>query len=97
MSGDEIADLLRALQDGAIDLEEVAARFRSRRWRHTRAAQAGSFLEMATAAQADPEPYVPGSFEQVVVAYRRGELTRSQYRILADAVADSIRAEVQDG
>lgn len=97
MSSDEIADLVRALQDGTADLAEVAARFRSRRWRHTRAPQPGSFLEMASAAQADPEPYVPGSFDQVAAAYRRGELTRSQYRVLAEAVADSIRAEERDG
>ncbi len=48
---------------------------------------------MAAAAQQDPEPYVPGSFDQVAAAYRRGELTRAQYRVLAEAVADSFRAE----
>ncbi len=48
---------------------------------------------MAAAAQEDPEPYVPGSFDELAAAYRRGELTRAQYRTLAEAVAESLRAE----
>jgi predicted RNA-binding protein associated with RNAse of E/G family len=36
---------------------------------------------------------VPGSFDELAAAYRRGELTRAQYRTLAEAVAESLRAE----
>jgi hypothetical protein len=50
---------------------------------------------MAARAQEDPRPDVPGSFDEVVAAYYRRELTREQYRVLADAVADSIRAHEQ--
>jgi hypothetical protein len=51
---------------------------------------------MAAAAERDPDPDVAGSFDEVVAAYDRGELSREQYRVLAEAVADSIRAEEQD-
>jgi len=34
-------------------------------------------------------------FDEVTAAYDRGELTRPQYRALAEAVADSLRAEDQ--
>ena len=54
-----------------------------------------SYLEMAARAQQDPEPYVPGSFDDVVGAYDRGELTRDEYRSLSEAVAESKRAEDQ--
>jgi hypothetical protein len=54
-------------------------------------------MEMAAAALEDPEPYVPGSFDEVAAAYRRGELTRPQYRALAEAVAESLRTAEQRG
>jgi len=53
-------------------------------------------MELAERAQQDPEPDVPGSFDDVVAAYDRGELTRDQYRILAEAVAESRQAQRQD-
>jgi hypothetical protein len=40
---------------------------------------------------------VPGSFDELAAAYHRGELTRPQYRTLAEAVAESLRAEDQRG
>jgi hypothetical protein len=50
------------------------------------------------AAQQDADADVPGSFDEVVAAYDRGELTREQYRTLAHAVADAIDAvRQQDG
>ena len=91
----EVTDLITALRDGSMSLEEVAQRFRERSWPRTMAPPHTSYLEMAAAAQEDPEPYVPGSFEQVAGAYRHGDLTRAQYRVLADAVAESLRAEDQ--
>jgi hypothetical protein len=47
------------------------------------------------AEQADPAPEVPGSFDDVLAAYERGELDRVQYRTLVEAAAESVRAEVQ--
>jgi hypothetical protein len=36
---------------------------------------------------------VPGSFDDVLAAYDRGDLSRTQYRVLAEAAAESLRAE----
>lgn len=89
----EVADLLAALRDGSMSLDEVAQRFRERSWPRTTPPSPKSYLEMAAAALEDPEPYVPGSFDDVLVAFDRGDLTREQYRVLAEAVAESRRAE----
>jgi hypothetical protein len=89
----EVTELLAAFQDGSLSLEEVAQRFRERSWPRTRKPEPVSYLEMAAAALEDPESDVPGSFDEVVAAYDRGELTRAQYRTLAEAVAESLRAE----
>jgi hypothetical protein len=89
----EVTELITALRDGSLTLEEVAQRFRERSWPRTRKPEPASYLEMAAAAQEDPDPYVPGSFDELAAAYRRSELTRAQYRMLAEAVAESLRAE----
>jgi hypothetical protein len=89
----EVTDLIAALREGSMSLDEVASRFRERTWPRTNGPPPASYLEMAAAAQEDPEPDVPGSFDDVVGAYDRGELTRAQYRVLAEAVAESLRAE----
>lgn len=88
----EVQDLIDALSSGSMTLEQVAQRFRERAWPSTRPPPPASYLELAAAALQDPEPPVPGSFDDVEAAYARGELTRDQYRVLAEAVADSIRA-----
>jgi hypothetical protein len=89
----EVTELINALRDGSLTLEEVVQRFRERSWPRTRKPEPASYLEMAAAAMEDPEPYVPGSFDEVVAAYDRGELTRAQYRTLAEAVAESLDEE----
>jgi hypothetical protein len=91
----EVTDLIAALRNGSMSLDEVVFRFRKRSWPHTRKPLSNSYLEMATAAQEDPEPSVPGSFDEVAAAYRRGELSRPEYRALADAAAESLNAEDQ--
>jgi hypothetical protein len=91
----EVTDLITALREGSMSLDEVVVRFRERSWPRTKAPPPATYIEMAAAAQEDPEPYVPGSFDQVAAAYRRGVLTRAQYRLLAEAVAESFRAEDQ--
>jgi hypothetical protein len=91
----EVADLITALTNGSMSLDEVAQRFRERSWPRKRKPAPATYLEMAIAAQEDPEPYVPGSFDDVLAAYDRGELSRTQYRVLAEAAAESLRAEDQ--
>ena len=89
----EVTELIAALKDGSMSLDEVARRFRERSWPRRKKPAPATYLEMAAAAEEDPEPYVPGSFDDVLAAYDRGELSRAQYRALAEAAAESLRAE----
>jgi hypothetical protein len=91
----EVTELIAALRNGSLSLEEVSERFRERTWPRTSKPAPASYLEMAADALEDPQPDVPGSFDEVTAAYDRGELTRAQYRTLAEAVALSLRAEDQ--
>jgi hypothetical protein len=95
VSTTEVTDLIAAMRAGEIDLHGLAELFRGRSWALARRPVPTSFAEMAE--QQDPEPDVPGSFDEVTAAYDRGELTREQYRTLAHAVADSINAEAEPG
>lgn len=88
-----IATLITELNNGTTNLDEVVQRFREYSWPRTGRSDPQSYLEMAANAQLDPEPDVPGSFDDVVAAYDRGELTREQYRTLAEAAAESMREE----
>jgi hypothetical protein len=89
----EVSDLIRSLRDGTMTLEQVAQRFKEREWPRRRRPAATSYLDMATRAQEDPEPYLPGSFDDVAAAFHRGDLSRDEYRVLSEAVAESKRAE----
>lgn len=91
----EVNDLIAALRSGTMNLDDVAGRFRERSWPRKRAPEPQTYLELATAAQQDPEPYAPGSFDDVVAAYDRGELSDEEYGVLSEAVAESKRAEDQ--
>jgi hypothetical protein len=78
-----------------MSLEQVAQRFRERSWPRTTPPPATSYLELAQRASEDPRPDVPDSFDDVVAAYGRGEITEEQYDVLGNAVAESIRNEYQ--
>jgi len=94
MSDSEVTELIAALRAGDLSLDEVADRFRRRHWPRTRRHAPTTPAEMAE--QQDPEPDVPGSYDDLTAAYDRGELTREQYRTLVEAAAESIRAERLD-
>ncbi|HTS97080.1 MAG TPA: hypothetical protein VMI33_10700 [Streptosporangiaceae bacterium] len=89
----EVSDLVKALQEGTMTLDQVAQRFRERKWPRRRRPPPATYLEMAARAQEDPEPYDPNSFDDVTAAYHRGELSDAQYDTLAEAMAESKRAE----
>jgi hypothetical protein len=89
----EVAELIAALRNGTVTIEEVAQRFRERSWPRTRGLKSQTYLEFAAAAQEDPEPLVSGSFDEVAAAYRRGELSRPDYRLLAEAAAEGMHRE----
>ena len=91
MSTSEVADLIAALRSGDLTLYEVTERFRRRSWPRTRRPTPSTALEMAD--QQDPEPDVPGSYDELTAAYDTGKITRDQYRTLVEAAAESIRAE----
>jgi hypothetical protein len=89
----EVTELITALTDGNMDLEEVAQRFRERTWPRRRTPRPTNYIELAAAAQRDPEPDIPGSFDEVDAAYQQGKLTDDQYDVLANAMSESLRAE----
>jgi hypothetical protein len=89
----EIPDLIAALRAGTMTLDQVAERFRTRSWPRRTSAPPATYLELAVAAQQDPEPYQPGSFDDVVAAYDRGLLSDHEYEVLSEAAAESKRAE----
>lgn len=89
----EVTQLLDALHDGSMTLDEVAERFRHRSWPHRISPEPASYLEMAAAELEDPDPYIPGSYDDVVAAYDRGRLTDAQYEALVDAIADARRRD----
>jgi hypothetical protein len=89
----EVAELITALRNGTLTLDEAAQKFRERKWPGRTSPPPKTYLELAAAAQQDPEPDVPGSFDEVTAAYDRGELSRLQYRTLAEAAAQSTKTE----
>jgi len=93
MATSEVTDLIAALRAGALTLDEVADRFRHRSWPRTRRPAPTTPTEMVESL--DPEPDVPGSYDDLSAAYDRREITREQYRTLVEAAADSIRTERQ--
>jgi hypothetical protein len=89
----EVRDLLDALHEGTIRLDEVAQRFKARKWPHRSEPRPTTYREAAAAELQDPDPYLPGSIDDVVAAYDLGRLTDEQYGVLAAAVAEAQRAE----
>jgi hypothetical protein len=89
----EVTDLLSSLHDGTSSIDDVARRFRERSWPRRETTWPATYRELAARAQEDPEPYVPGSFDDVAAAFHRGDLTGEQYQILAGAMAESMRNE----
>jgi hypothetical protein len=89
----EVTDLIAALRAGALSLDEVARRFRERIWPDEASPQPQTDLELAARSLDDPDPYVPGSFDDVLAAYYRHDITLDQYAVLAKAAADSMNAE----
>jgi len=74
-------------------LDEVAQRFRERSWPRRKTPPPASYLELAAAAQEDPEPYLTGSFDDVAAAHQDGKISDDEYEVLSEAVAESKRAE----
>src|ERR1700756_874167 len=89
----EVSELITALRNGTMTLDEVAERFRERTWPRRNVGKASSYLDLATAAESDPAPYLEGSFDDVAAAFHRGDLSDGQYEVLAQAMAESMREQ----
>jgi hypothetical protein len=84
----EVIDLIASYLTGALSLEVLSQRFRTRRWPAVaRVCPPG--LDQAAPAIDDPEPCIPGSFDDVVRAYDLGWLTDTDYQVLANAAAQA--------
>lgn len=89
----EVVELINALHEGTMTVDEVAQRFRVRTWPRRRRPTSDSYLDALAAELQDPDPYIPESFDDVIAAYDQRKISREQLRILSDAVADAQRAE----
>ena len=85
---DEVTGMIGSYLAGALTLDAICQKFRSRRWPAVPAACPAG-LETAAPAIDDPEPYVPGSFDDVVRAYDLGWITDPDYEAFAAAAAAS--------
>lgn len=89
----EVTDLLAALRDGTMSLDEVAQRFRDHSWPRRATPAPSTYLELAARAQEDPDTDVLGSFDEVTASLYRGDISDGDYEVLAQAMAASKRAE----
>jgi hypothetical protein len=89
----EVTDLLNALHEGRLTVDQVAQQFRERRWPRRRRPLPDTYMDALAAEFDDPDTYVPGSFDDVIAAYDQEKITREQLRILSEAVAEAQRAE----
>jgi hypothetical protein len=90
----EVTDLVARYKAGELSLDELAARFRTRRWPSTPSTlRPTSYLEMAAQTQGDAGSDVPGSFDDVEAAFFRHELSLEEYELLRRAAVEAPSAE----
>jgi hypothetical protein len=94
-ASDEVTGPILGYVAGNLTLEDVVVWFRARHWPDVPGACPPG-LERAASAINDPEPYVPGSFDDVLRAYDLGQLTDLDYDFLGRAALASARAETND-
>jgi hypothetical protein len=82
--GSAVITMLTSYREGRISLDDLSLEFRARRWPRIPDVCPPE-LEPAREAIDDPEPYVPGSFDDVVLAYDLGWLSAADFDILAIA------------
>jgi hypothetical protein len=92
----EVAELLEALHAGTLTTEDVAQRFRARRWPRQRREAVGSYEQILAGETSDPDTYTPGSFDDVIAAYDQQKINREQLRIFSEAATESQREEDAD-
>lgn len=86
--GGEVTSMIDTYHAAKISLANLTHRFRTRSWPAVPPACPPEMNEAAPAVD-DPEPYVPGSFDDVVLAYDLGKLSDHDYQQLAKAAASA--------
>jgi hypothetical protein len=89
----EITSLIAALNRGDMSLDQLVQEFRKRTWPSTTPPEPATQAEWEARLMADPDPHVPGSFDDVAAAFFRGDITQEQYGVLAEAAAASVNVE----
>ena len=89
LPGGAVAAMIDAYRRGQLSLDGLGLEFRARRWPAVPSVCPPA-LQPASAAVDDLEPYVPGSFDDVVLAYDLGKLTSDEYEFLAEAASVSV-------
>lgn len=84
--GSAVITMLTSYREGRISLDDLSLEFRARRWPRIPDVCPPE-LEAAREAIDDPEPYVPGSFDDVVLAYDLGWLSAADFDLLAVAAS----------
>lgn len=84
--GSAVITMLTSYREGSRSLDDLSLEFRARRWPRIPDVCPPE-LEQAREAIDDPEPYVPGSFDDVVLAYDLGWLSAADFDILAVAAS----------
>ncbi len=87
ISRGEVTELISSYRAGDRTLAMLSRDFRNRRWPAVPPVCPPGWGQAAPAID-DPEPYVPGSFDDVVRAYDLGWLTDADYEVLAAAARD---------
>jgi hypothetical protein len=82
--GGEVTGMIDAWRAGRMTREDLVWQFRARNWPPVPSACPPDMTE-ARAAIDDLEPYVLGSFDDVVLAYDLGQLTDADYEVLVVA------------
>lgn len=82
----EVTHMIASYRASQQTLDGLAREFRARRWPAVPSACPPG-LEAAAPAIDDPEPYIPGSFDDVVLAYDLGRISDLEYAALASAAA----------
>jgi Zeta toxin len=80
--GGEVFSMIRAYQDGELPLSDLSQQLRNWNWQ-TVPPVCPPGLEKAEPAVDDLEPWIPGSFDEVVLGYDLGLLSEEEYAILA--------------
>jgi Zeta toxin len=89
LPGGAVAAMIDAYRRGQLSLDGLGLEFRARRWPSVPSVCPPA-LEPAAPAVDDLEPYVPGSFDDVVLAYDTGKLHDDEYEFLAEAATVSV-------